>query len=120
MKIAVHTFALADGWTAQVGRSDLDNDALTFKVVFPQDYWLHAKGCPGSHVLLHHAEAHEAPKDVLEAAARLAITYSKARKVKKGAVSVARIADIAKPKNAPAGQVILRKSQTIQVYMVIS
>lgn len=110
-------FELEEGWTALVGRSDAGNDTLTFKVAFPQDYWLHAKGCPGSHVVLHHPSEAEPPKQVVEAAARLALTYSKAKNAKKGAVSVARICDVAKAKRAPAGQVLLRKSKTVKVYL---
>jgi hypothetical protein len=47
---------LSEGWTARVGCSDADNDELTFRSFFPQDWWLHVNGCPGSHVVLHHAE----------------------------------------------------------------
>lgn len=100
-----------------VGRTDQENDELTFKVAFPQDLWMHAKGCPGSHVILQHPTETEAPKAVLEAAARLALSFSKAKNAKSGAVSVARICDLAKAKGAPAGQVMLRKSKTLKVYM---
>lgn len=117
MNTDYHTFELDEGWTALVGRTDRDNDELTFKVAFPQDLWLHAKGCPGSHVILQHPQETEAPKVVLEAAARLALTYSKAKNAKSGSVSVARICDLAKTKGAPAGQVLLRKSKTLKVYL---
>ncbi|MCC5846235.1 MAG: DUF814 domain-containing protein [Verrucomicrobia bacterium] len=111
----VHTHDLEDGWTARVGRSDIDNDLLTFKESFPQDYWLHVKGCPGSHVVLHHETEHDAPKAVLLAAARLAALHSKAKNATKAAVTLARIADLQKPRRAPAGQVIVRKSTTLTV-----
>ncbi|WFB34902.1 NFACT RNA binding domain-containing protein [Kiritimatiellota bacterium B12222] len=120
MKMDYRQFELDEGWVATVGRSDRENDELSFKVAFPQDYWLHAKGCPGSHVILHHLQENEAPKAVLEAAARLALQFSKAKNAKKGAVSVAKVSDLAKAKGAPAGQVILRKSKTIQVYVLKS
>lgn len=109
--------ALEDGWTARVGKSARDNDLLTFELAFPRDWWLHVKGCPGSHVVLHHPDADAPPRAVLEAAARLAVRHSKARNAPKAAVSIARIQDIAKPKRAPAGQVILRKSKTLNVRM---
>lgn len=116
MKAEPRRFELGEGWIALVGRTDVENDELTFNHAFPQDLWFHAKGCPGSHVILQHASQQEPPKMVVEAAARLALTYSKARRVKKGAVSMARISDLAKAKGAPAGQVILRKSRTITVH----
>ena len=107
---------LQDGWVARAGRSDRDNDLLTFQDAFPQDWWLHAKGCPGSHVVLHHPSESDPPRDVLDEAARLALKYSKARPTGKGTVSVARICDVKKAKGAPAGQVQLRKSKTVSVY----
>lgn len=113
-------FDLESGWTARVGMSDRDNDQLTFKDAFPRDWWLHAKGCPGSHVVLHHPEADEPPRPVLEEAARLALLHSKAKNAARGAVSVARIADLEKPRRAPAGQVRLRKSKTVTVRRVKS
>jgi predicted ribosome quality control (RQC) complex YloA/Tae2 family protein len=105
-----------EGWIARVGRSDQDNDLLTFQEAFPQDWWLHAKGCPGSHVVLHHGLEAEPPKEVLEEAARLALTYSKAKKSGKGTVTLARISDLKKVRGAPAGQVQVRKSKTLTVY----
>lgn len=108
---------LADGWTARVGRSDRDNDLLTFGAAFPQDLWLHVRGCPGSHVVLHHPEAHEPPKAVLEAAGRLALQYSKASNAGKATVTVARIADLRKPRGVPAGQVEVRKSRQLRIRM---
>lgn len=107
---------LDDGWVARIGRSDQDNDLLTFHEAFPQDWWLHAKGCPGSHVVLHHSEEDEPGKQILEAAARLALKYSKASSTGKGVVSLARISDLSKAKGSPAGQVQLRKSKTLRVY----
>ncbi|MDF3128663.1 NFACT RNA binding domain-containing protein [Kiritimatiellaeota bacterium B1221] len=117
MQPDLRRFELEDGWVALVGRSDRDNDLLTFKVAFPQDLWLHAKGCPGSHVVLQHPDETEPPKQVIEAAARLALIYSKAKNAKSGAVSVAKISDLGKTRGAPAGQVTLRKSKTVKVYL---
>lgn len=111
----VRTFDLEEGWTARVGMSDVDNDRLTFRESFPRDWWLHAKGCSGSHVVLSHPEADEPPRAALEEAARLALRHSKAKNAGRGAVSLARIADLEKPRRAPAGQVRLRKSKTVTV-----
>jgi predicted ribosome quality control (RQC) complex YloA/Tae2 family protein len=108
-------FPLAEGWEALVGRGDRENDHLTFRIAFPQDWWLHAKGCPGSHVVLHHPDGGEPPKDVLEAAAQLAVRYSKAKNAGKTAVTLAKVSDMQKPKGAPAGQVLVRKAKTLVV-----
>lgn len=109
---------LEEGWTARIGKSSRDNDLLTFRESFPQDWWLHAKGCPGSHVVMHHPSRDEPPRQILETAARLALKYSKASPKGKGSVTVARISDLGKAKGAPPGQVIVRKSRIVKVYCV--
>lgn len=43
---------LGDGVAAYVGRSPKENDQLTFRVAGPNDYWFHARGVPGAHVIV--------------------------------------------------------------------
>lgn len=115
--VEAHTVDVGEGWTARVGKSAVDNDLLTFQEAFPRDWWLHVKGCAGSHVILQHAEEDEPSREVLEAAARLAVKYSKAGKARRAAVTLARVQEISKAKGSPAGQVQVRKSRTLQVRM---
>lgn len=45
----------ADAWLLDqvlVGRNNKQNDELTNKVAKARDVWMHARGCPGAHVLL--------------------------------------------------------------------
>lgn len=45
----------ADTWLLDqvlVGRNNKQNDELTNKVAKTGDVWMHARGCPGAHVLL--------------------------------------------------------------------
>lgn len=44
--------ALSDGAIAYVGRSPKDNERLTFRVASGNDYWFHARGIPGAHVIV--------------------------------------------------------------------
>lgn len=106
---------LVEGWIARVGRSDLDNDELTFRVSFPQDWWLHVKGCSGSHVVIHREEGGEPSRAVLDAAGLLAAQNSKARSAGRAAIHIARICDLTKPKGAPPGTVEVRKGKSIVV-----
>ncbi len=70
---------LSGGATAFVGRSPKDNERLTFVVARPNDYWFHARGIPGAHVILKLAHAGETPtQEQLEAAAALAAGASRA------------------------------------------
>ncbi len=109
------SYELAEGWVARAGKSDVDNDLLSFRESFPQDIWLHVKGCPGSHVVLHHAEEQDAPREILEEAARIAVRHSKAKNGGQVAVSWCRIEDLRKERGAPAGKVTLRRSKTLKV-----
>jgi predicted ribosome quality control (RQC) complex YloA/Tae2 family protein len=101
-----------------VGRSARDNDYLTFKVGRPRDLWLHAHGFAGSHVVIRAPDDGGAvPRTVIERAASLAAWHSKARAARgKVAVHVARVADVSKPRGAPAGQVNVRRFDTVKAY----
>lgn len=109
-----------DGFEILVGRGARENDELTFRVARPRDLWLHAHGHAGSHVVVRAAgdgASTDVPRHVLERAAELAAFHSKARDARgKVAVSVCRAADVRKERGAPAGQVLLRRADTLRVY----
>lgn len=77
----------SDGWTILVGRSAKDNDELTFGVAKGRDWWLHAVGFSGSHVVVRNPAGGALPRATLREAAWLAAYYSKARS--QGRVEVA-------------------------------
>jgi predicted ribosome quality control (RQC) complex YloA/Tae2 family protein len=105
-----------DGFEVLVGRGDEDNDALTFEIGAPHDLWLHvAGGTPGSHVIVRNPERVEVPKEVVERAAAAAAWYSKARSAAKVEVHVCRVADVSKPRGAPAGLVQLARWKSVRV-----
>ena len=105
-----------DGFEVLVGRGDEDNDALTFEVAEPHDLWLHvAGGTPGSHVIVRNPERGEVPREVVERAAAAAAWYSKARSAAKVEVHVCRVADVSKPRGAPAGMVQLARWKSVRV-----
>lgn len=68
----------SDGFHMFVGKNNLQNEELTFKVATGNDWWFHAKGSPGSHVIVK-CENKELPDRVYEEAAALAAYYSKAK-----------------------------------------
>jgi predicted ribosome quality control (RQC) complex YloA/Tae2 family protein len=107
-----------DGFEILVGKSARDNDRLSLRVARPRDFWLHAHGFAGSHVVVRHPEGTgEVPRHVLERAAELAAWHSKARDARgKVSVHLCRASEISKPRGAPAGQVRLRSFQTLKVY----
>ncbi|WNZ61114.1 NFACT family protein [Myxococcus sp. MxC21-1] len=62
-----------------VGRGSEDNDALTFKVARPWHLWLHARGVPGSHVVLPLEKGQEVAQEVLLDAAHRRCTTPEPR-----------------------------------------
>ncbi len=78
------------GYRVWVGRSSRQNDELVRRAA-REDYWLHARDRPGSHVIIKNPAQREIPQEVLEQAAQLAAYYSKGRDAKKVPVSYTRV-----------------------------
>jgi predicted ribosome quality control (RQC) complex YloA/Tae2 family protein len=68
---------LGDGAVAYVGRSSGDNDRLTFGFAAPGDFWFHARGVPGSHVIVKTSGGSLTEAQLLRAAV-LAARHSRA------------------------------------------
>ena len=107
-----------DGFEVLVGKGAARNDTLTFGVAEPRDFWLHVSGVPGSHVVVRNPEElDELPRAVREQAAALAAWHSKARGSRgKVEVHLCRVADVSKIRGAPAGEVHLRRWDSVRVY----
>jgi predicted ribosome quality control (RQC) complex YloA/Tae2 family protein len=106
-----------EGFTVLVGKSDEDNDVLTFEVAEPDDFWLHVAGHSGSHVVVRNPDRLAAPPaPVLARAAELAAYYSKGRDAGKVEVHWCRARDVSKPISFPAGKVLLANWKRTRVY----
>lgn len=94
-----------------VGRNRRDNEYLSLQVARQSDLWLHARGCPGAHVLLKHrrGDANEPTPECLQLAANLAAFYSEARTERKAVITVAEPKHLSKPRGAPLGAVKIRQ-----------
>ena len=66
----------SDGYDMYVGKNNLQNDELTFSFASGNDWWFHAKGAPGSHVIVK-TGGDELPDRTFEEAGRLAAYYSR-------------------------------------------
>lgn len=107
-----------DGFRILVGRSAADNDRLTFGAGRPNDLWLHASGCAGSHVIIAVPEGGgPVPGPVVARAAELAAFYSKARDASgKVPVHLCRVGEVRKERGAPPGEVRLRRFRVVKAY----
>ena len=69
-------FLSSDGFHIYVGKNNIQNEEITFKLANGGDWWFHSKTFPGSHVIVK-TEGKELPDKTFEEAARLAAHYSK-------------------------------------------
>jgi len=107
-------FDLDEEWFVLVGRSDRENDEITFRIAAPEDIWLHAQHVAGSHVVLKSRGSPGNPPDfILEAAARIAAHYSKARRASVVPVIYTQRKYVRKFKGSKPGQVVCEREKTI-------
>lgn len=95
-----------DGFHMYVGKNNIQNDELTFKLANGGDMWFHAKKIPGSHVVVRLEGAGELPDSTYEEAARLAAYYSSGRTAPKVEIDYTERRNIKKPTGAKPGFVI--------------
>ena len=95
----------SDGFHIYVGKNNYQNEELTFKVANGNDWWFHAKGIPGSHVIVR-TEGKELPDRAFEEAGALAAYYSKGRGNDKVEVDYIQRKQIKKVTGAAPGFVI--------------
>lgn len=67
-----------DGYFIFVGKDSKSNDHLTFNIATENDIWMHAKGVPGSHVIIKIKDKLPT-NEILKYAAELAKKNSKAK-----------------------------------------
>lgn len=95
----------ASGYDIYVGKNNYQNDELSFKVATGNDWWFHAKGMPGSHVIVK-SNNEELPDSVFEEAGRLAGFYSKGRENEKIEIDYLQKKNLKKPSGAAPGFVV--------------
>jgi predicted ribosome quality control (RQC) complex YloA/Tae2 family protein len=69
----------ATGKKIWVGKKAKDNEILTFSLANGNDWWLHAQGSPGSHVVIKDCKGKDPDPETLQDALQLALVYSKAK-----------------------------------------
>lgn len=116
-KITSHPYHYisSDGYDIYVGKNNYQNEELTFKVATGNDWWFHAKGIPGSHVILKSNNEEELPDRVYEEAASLAAFYSKAKDADKVEVDYIQKKNIKKVAGAAPGFVIYHSNWSMVV-----
>jgi len=114
-QLRFHEYMLEGGYRTLAGKSDADNDELTFHVGRSDDWWFHVKGMPGSHVILLLEDKPEPNKNILKKAAAIAAWHSKAREGGVVAVIGAKLRHVRKPRGAKPGTVTVSKETLFKV-----
>ncbi len=108
-----------DGFHMYVGKNNYQNDELTFKFASGGDWWFHAKGIPGSHVVVK-TDGKELPDKAFEDAARLAAYYSKGRGQEKVEIDYTEKKNVKKPGAAKPGFVVYYTNYSMMIDTDIS
>jgi len=105
-----------DGWEIRVGKNAKSNAELTTKHSGPHDLWLHARGVPGSHVVIRRPnKTAQVPKPIIEAAARIAAHFSDARPQPLAPVIVTERKYVRPVKGGPPGLVRVDREDVVMV-----
>ncbi len=109
----------SDGYHMYVGKNNLQNDELTFQFAKGNDWWFHAKGAPGSHVIVQ-TNGDELPDRTFEEAARLAAYYSANRSSAKVEIDYVEKKQVKKPNKAKPGFVVYYTNYSMMIDSDIS
>lgn len=110
----------SDGYHMYVGKNNYQNEELTFKFATGNDWWFHAKGAPGSHVIVKNPEGGEMPDATYEEAARLAAHYSSNRKAEKVEIDYIQKKHVKKVNGKMPGFVIYHTNYSMMIDSDIS
>lgn len=95
-----------------VGKNNIQNDKLTFKIANKNDTWLHTKDVHGSHVII---KSQNVSENVLLSAAKLAAEHSQSKGNGKTSVDYTLVKNVKKIPGAKPGMVIYTDYKTIIV-----
>jgi predicted ribosome quality control (RQC) complex YloA/Tae2 family protein len=115
-KPRVLKYELPGKWILLVGATDSDNDYLSTRLAKPEDWWFHADGVPGSHVILCAKPEVEPDRETLRQAAAVAAYHSKARGAGTAKVRCTRARHVSKPRGSKIGTVRVSEGTVWKVY----
>ena len=113
-------YVSSDGYHMYVGKNNFQNEELTFKFATGNDWWFHAKGVPGSHVIVKTDGADDMPDATFEEAGRLAAYYSQSRGNEKVEIDYIQKKQIKKPKGGKPGFVVYYTNYSLMIDSDIS
>ena len=112
-------YVSSDGYHMYVGKNNLQNEELTFHFANGNDWWFHAKGCPGSHVIVK-TNGDELPDRTFEEAGKLAAYYSQNRGSEKVEIDYIEKKHVKKPSGGKPGFVVYYTNYSLMIDSDIS
>ena len=110
----------SDGYHMYVGKNNYQNEELTFKFATGNDWWFHAKGMPGSHVVVKTNNETDLPNRMFEEAGKLAGYYSSGRDSDKIEIDYLQKKNVKKPNGSAPGFVVYYTNFSLTVHPDIS
>ncbi len=105
-----------EGVEIWIGKEARENDRLTFRLARPQDFWFHAQGVPGAHVVLRNDAGRPRPAPrALTQAAEAAAWFSDARGQAWVDVQWTQRKNVRRIRGAKPGVVSLKRHEVIRV-----
>ncbi len=103
-----------DGFEILIGKNNVQNDYITFKVASKNDIWFHAKAVPGSHVIVL-SKNQDIPDTTIEEAASYAAYFSNSRSSEKAEVDYTFRQHLKKPKGSKPGFVVFTENYSLTI-----
>ena len=113
-------YVSSDGYHMYVGKNNFQNEELTFQFASGNDWWFHAKGVPGSHVIVKTEGIPDMPDSTFEEAGRLAAYYSQNRGNEKVEIDYIQKKHVKKPKGGKPGFVVYYTNYSLMIDSDIS
>jgi predicted ribosome quality control (RQC) complex YloA/Tae2 family protein len=113
-KVSPLTVTSSDGLTIVVGRNSRQNDDVTFRRAQGGDWWFHARGVPGAHVIVR-GRQEELPEDTIRRAAELAAYFSRLQEESSVTVDYTRRRYVRRIPGAAPGLVTYRQEKSVRV-----
>ena len=115
-KAKLKQYLIDNKYTVLIGRDSKSNDLLSTKIAKQNDYWFHARGLPGSHVVLRVENTKESvPKNIIKSVAQIAAFHSKAKTASIAPVAYTFGKYVRKKKGMEPGKVSIMKERVLLV-----
>ncbi len=118
-KSAPYSYTSSDGFEILVGKNNYQNEELSFRLSDREDWWFHAKGTTGSHVIVR-TGGRQLTDRTFEEAGALAAYYSSARKAPKVEVDYTKRKELRKKNGGKPGFVIYHTNYSLMAVPDIS